>query len=152
MDHPELQDLVDAPRERLEVEYKAWLNLDDGEVRAGLAKHLCAIANHGDGFVVFGIANDMTPAGPQPPESGPYGQDSLSGIVRRQHDVNRLLDHFDYSSRHTLNLYTPHPNQTLKPNPQTKPYLQTSKIPQHKPNPNTKLKHTFKPKPTIPSK
>ena len=32
MDHPELQDLVDAPCERLEVEYKAWLNLEDREV------------------------------------------------------------------------------------------------------------------------
>ena len=26
MNHPELQDLVDAPRSRLEVELKAWLN------------------------------------------------------------------------------------------------------------------------------
>ena len=83
MDHPELQDLVDAPRERLEVEYKAWPNLKDGEARAGLAKHLCALANHGGGYMVFGIADDMTPAGPQPAESGPYDQDSLTGIVRR---------------------------------------------------------------------
>ena len=36
MDHPELQDLVDAPRERLDVEHKAWLNLKDREVQAGL--------------------------------------------------------------------------------------------------------------------
>ena len=83
MDHPELQDLVDAPRERPEVEYKSWLNLDGREAQAGLAKHLCALANHGGGFLVFGIADDMTPAGPQPPEAGPYDQDSLSGIVRR---------------------------------------------------------------------
>ena len=33
--------------------------------------------------MVFGIADDMTPAGPQPPEAGPYDQDRLSGIVRR---------------------------------------------------------------------
>ena len=56
MDHPQLQELVDAPTERLDVEYKAWLNLDDREARARLAKHLCALANHGGGFVVFGIA------------------------------------------------------------------------------------------------
>ena len=67
MNHPELHELVDVPRERLEVEYMAWLNLDDREVQAGLARHLCAIANHVGGFVVFGIANDMRPAGPQPP-------------------------------------------------------------------------------------
>ena len=83
MDHPELQDLVGAPRERLDVEYKAWLNLKDREVQAGLARHLCALANHGGGFLVFGIADDMTPDGPQPPEAGPYDQDRLSGIVRR---------------------------------------------------------------------
>ena len=47
MDHSELQDLVNAPRERLDVEYKAWLNLKDREVQAGLARHLCALANHG---------------------------------------------------------------------------------------------------------
>ena len=48
MDHPQLQDLVDAPMERLDVEYKAWLDLDDREVQADLARHLCAIANHGE--------------------------------------------------------------------------------------------------------
>lgn len=83
MEHPQLQELVDAPRERLDVEYKAWLNLDDKEVKAELAKHLCALANHGGGFVVFGIANDMTPVGQTPPEAGPYDQDRLSAIVRR---------------------------------------------------------------------
>ena len=83
MDHPQLQELVDTPRERLDVEYKAWLDLDDREVRADLAKHLCAIANHGGGFVVFGIANDMTPVAQLPPEAGPYDQDTLSGIVER---------------------------------------------------------------------
>ena len=49
----------------------AWLNLDDREVQAGLARHLCAIANHVGGFVVFRIANDMSPAGPQPPRGRP---------------------------------------------------------------------------------
>ena len=83
MDYPQLQDIVDAPWERLDVEYKTWLNLDDKEAQAKLAKHLCALANHGGGFVVFGIADDMTPAGQQPPEAGPYDQDRLSGIVRR---------------------------------------------------------------------
>ena len=83
MDHPQLQELVDAPMERLDVEYKAWLNLDDREAQATLAKHLCALANHGGGFVVFGIANDMTPVGQPPDEAGPYDQDRLSGIVSR---------------------------------------------------------------------
>ena len=83
METPELQDLVDAPNEQLDTEYKAWLDLSDRAVQAELAKHLCALANHGSGYVVFGIADDMTSAGEPPDEAGPYDQDSLSGIVKR---------------------------------------------------------------------
>ena len=83
MDHPQLQELVDAPMERLDVEYKAWLDLRDSEVKADLAKHFCAIANHGGGFVVFGIADDMTPVTQLPPEAGPYDHDTVSAIVSR---------------------------------------------------------------------
>ena len=64
MNHSELHDLVDVPRARLEVQYMAWLNLDDREVQAGLASHLCAIANHVGGFVVFGIANPTSATHP----------------------------------------------------------------------------------------
>ena len=83
MENPELNDLVDAPRERLDAEYKAWLDLADKAVQAKLAKHLCALANHGSGYVVFGIADDMTSAGEPPDPAGPYDRDSLSGIVKR---------------------------------------------------------------------
>ena len=83
METPELQDLVDAPNERLDAEYKAWLGLSDRAAQAELAKDLCALANHGSGYVVFGIANDMTSAGEPPDQAGPYDQDSLSGIVKR---------------------------------------------------------------------
>ena len=82
MENPELQDLVDGPRERLDTEYKAWLDLDDKAMQAKLAKHLCALANHGSGYVVFGIADDMTSAGEPPAQAGPYSRDSLSGIVK----------------------------------------------------------------------
>ena len=34
MNHPELHELVDVPRERLEVEYMAWLDLDDTRARS----------------------------------------------------------------------------------------------------------------------
>lgn len=78
-----LQDLVDAPNERLDVEYKAWLDLGDRAVQADLAKHLCALANNGSGYFVFGIADDMTSAGEPPEQAGPYDRESLSGIVKR---------------------------------------------------------------------
>ena len=83
MDNVQLKDLVDAPRERLDVEYKAWLNLNDKESQARLAKHFCALANHGSGFVVFGIEDDMTPAGDPPAQAGPYDQERMSSIVKR---------------------------------------------------------------------
>lgn len=78
----QLQELVDEPRERLDVEYKAWLDLSKKEVRAKIAKHLCALANSGGGFLVFGIDNEMNPAEPRPCVTGPYDQDTLSAIVK----------------------------------------------------------------------
>ena len=83
MDNPELREFVDAPRERLDVEYKAWLDLNDNETRAKLARHLCALTNFGGGYLVFGINNDMTPAGSCPPAAGPHHQDTFSGIIKR---------------------------------------------------------------------
>ena len=64
----ELQDLVDAPNERLDVEYKAWLDLGDRAVQADLAKHVSTLASYGSGYIVFGIADDMTSAGEGPPD------------------------------------------------------------------------------------
>ena len=83
MDNPELRELVDAPRERLDVEYKTWLDLTDNETRAKLARHLCALANIGGGYLVFGVNDDMTSAGTCPSVVGPYDQDTLSSIIKR---------------------------------------------------------------------
>jgi hypothetical protein len=80
----ELGELIDSPRERLDVEYKAWLDLSDNETRAKFARHLCALANYGGGYLIFGINDDMTPTGPRPADgTGPYDQDTFSGIVKR---------------------------------------------------------------------
>ena len=98
MEHPELQELVDVPRERLDVEYKAWPDLKDNEARAKLARHLCALANHGSGFVVFGINDDMTDAGPPPAGAGPYDRDTLSGIVDRYLTPAFQVDVYEVSS------------------------------------------------------
>ncbi len=38
----DLSDLIDNPREDLEVELKQWLNLKDPLVRANLARHMAA--------------------------------------------------------------------------------------------------------------
>ena len=78
-----LRELIDLPQERVDVEYKAWVDLRDGSARAKVARHLCALANHGGGHLVFGINNDMTPSGPRPDTTVPYDQDTLTGIVKR---------------------------------------------------------------------
>ena len=83
MDNPELLELIDLPRERLDVEYKAWLDLNNDETRAKLARHLCALTNYGGGYLVFGINDDMTSSGTCPSGSGHYNQDILSGIIKR---------------------------------------------------------------------
>lgn len=83
MDNPELLELVDTPRERLDVEYKAWLDLNDDETRAKLARHFCALSNYGGGYLVFGINDDMTSSGACPSDAGHYNQDTMSGIIKR---------------------------------------------------------------------
>ncbi len=42
-----LEALLTAESEALEVEYKAWLDTSEPEVRAKIARHLAALANHG---------------------------------------------------------------------------------------------------------
>lgn len=79
----ELLELVDAPNETLEVEYKGWLNLSESGSRADLARQIAALANHGGGRIVFGIANDMTYAGPNPSPIPAIDRDCIAAIVKR---------------------------------------------------------------------
>ena len=81
--HAELQELKEAPRGRVDIEYRAWLNVDDREVQAGVARRPCANADHGGAFVVFQIVEGVRPAGLQRPQAGPYAQAGSRGIVRR---------------------------------------------------------------------
>ena len=79
-----LLDLITAKTEELGVEYKAWLDTGQPEVRAKLARHLAALANHGGGYLVFGI-DDVTknPQGASSFELSTFGQDAISGIIKR---------------------------------------------------------------------
>jgi Putative DNA-binding domain len=79
----ELQDLVDSPNETLQAEYKEWLDLADNEVRADLARHMAALANHGGGAIVFGITDLMQPAGANPFPALSVDHDLIAGIVKR---------------------------------------------------------------------
>jgi hypothetical protein len=80
----ELQELVDAPNERLDAEYKSWIDLfGDHEARANLARHIAAIANHGGGYIVFGFDNQMAYAGPNPFPGNLIDRDLVSSIVKK---------------------------------------------------------------------
>lgn len=52
----DLSPLVNDPMERLNVEYKSWLDLGKPHGRATVAKHAIALANHGGGYIVIGFA------------------------------------------------------------------------------------------------
>lgn len=82
----DLVSLITNPgNERLNVEYKAWLDINDSENRAKLARHFAAIANYDGGYLIFGV-DDKTKA---PLAPAPYvardviTQDAISGIVQR---------------------------------------------------------------------
>jgi hypothetical protein len=89
----ELRELVDAANERLDAEYKAWLDLaGDHEARADLARHLAAIANYGGGYVVFGIDDEMKYAGANSYPSVRIDRDLVASIVKRYLDPTFQCD------------------------------------------------------------
>ena len=81
----ELQPLVSEPREELGVEYKDWLNLTANEHRATLAKAAIALANHGGGFIIIGLAEDGSELHSQarPPNIPEITQDAVNAAIRR---------------------------------------------------------------------
>ncbi len=82
MGRADLQDLIDNPRENLDLELKEWLVLSDGVVRANLARHICALANHGGGYLIFGFSDDLTPQ-PTPEDITAYNRDTFGSIVKK---------------------------------------------------------------------
>ncbi len=79
----DLQDLIAVPRETLEIELKPWLDLDETAVRAKIARHLAALANHGGGYLIFGFNDDLSHDQNRPDSLKNYNRDVFTGIVRR---------------------------------------------------------------------
>ena len=81
----ELQQLVSEPREDLSVEHKGWLNLNETEHKATLAKAAIALANHGGGFIVIGLAEQGAHlhSVERPPHIPEITQDSVNAAIRR---------------------------------------------------------------------
>lgn len=80
---PEIQDLIDRPEETLHVELKEWVVISDAVVRAKTARHLAALANHGGGYLIFGVCDDGTPAANHPGDLAPFSRDQIAGIIDR---------------------------------------------------------------------
>ena len=87
MAESDLSELVAGKSEDLGVEYKAWMDTKDTEVRAKLARHIAALANHGGGYLIFGV-DDTTrmPQGETTLDRKLFGQDEIAGIVRKYLD------------------------------------------------------------------
>lgn len=79
----DLQDLVERPAEREALELKSWVDLTDAPARAGIARHLAAIANFGGGYLIFGFNDDGTRCAPNKNVRKLYAQDVIAGVVDR---------------------------------------------------------------------
>lgn len=82
----DLEPLLAAPAEALDVEHKGWLDLrGDDEHKAILAKAAIALANEGGGHIVIGIREERPRliSEPRPEGIAPYDQDLINQIVRR---------------------------------------------------------------------
>jgi Schlafen, AlbA_2 len=79
----DLSDLIEVPREDLEIELKEWLDLDENAVRANLARHIAALANHGGGYLIFGFQDDLSRDQKRPPSLDKYNRDTFTGIIKR---------------------------------------------------------------------
>ena len=79
----DLNDLIEIPRETLEIELKKWLDLSEPVVRANIARHLAALANYGGGYLVFGFEDDLTREQKRPPSLDSYNRDTFTAIIKR---------------------------------------------------------------------
>ena len=86
----DLDDLINEPRETLDVEVKEWLDLSDNEHRAMIAKEIIALANHGGGFLVIGFEEGadgtfQRSAG-RPANLDAWSQDGIQSIIAKYAD------------------------------------------------------------------
>lgn len=78
-----LADLVERRTEAPAVEYKNFMPLTENVERAKVARHICALANSGGGWLVFGFEDDGTPSEPHVQDLSAYSQDAINGIGAR---------------------------------------------------------------------
>ena len=86
----DLDDLINEPRETLDVEVKEWLDLTDNEHRAMIAKEIIALANHGGGFLVIGFEEradgTFQRSAGRPANLDAWSQDGIQSIIAKYAD------------------------------------------------------------------
>ncbi|MCU0761287.1 MAG: hypothetical protein MUF07_19090 [Steroidobacteraceae bacterium] len=80
---PDVRYALAATGESLDVEHKDWLDLSDPLVRATVARHICALANYGGGFIVFGRTNEGLASTLTPSDLSGYDLDTFSSICKK---------------------------------------------------------------------
>ena len=83
----DLSELVSGKSEALNVGSKAWMDTTEPATRAKVAKHIAALANHGGGYLIFGV-EDRTrePMGEPMLDRSLFSQDAIAGIVKKYLD------------------------------------------------------------------
>ncbi len=79
----DLSDLIEEPRETVDIELKTWIEPSDGIQKAKIARHLAALANHGGGYLIFGFNDDLSQDQNRPSSLEKYNRDVISSIVKR---------------------------------------------------------------------
>jgi hypothetical protein len=82
----DLEPLLSAPAEAVDVEFKGWLDLrGNDEHKAALAKAAIALANEGGGVIVIGFREDRPKliSEPRPAGVAVYDADLINNIIRR---------------------------------------------------------------------
>lgn len=95
----DLLDLLAETNENLGVEFKAWMDTKDNVARAKLARHIAALANHGGGYLIFGVDDkSRKPLGATNLDLALFGQDTISSIVKKYLDprVQVLVEHMEH--------------------------------------------------------
>ena len=86
-----LEDLVNSAREDMFCEIKNWLDIEDKEDKARIARGILAIANFGGGFMLIGFDRNPSTSvyDPLPAPSGlleKYDHDSINSITQKYCD------------------------------------------------------------------
>lgn len=79
----DLSDLVDYPRETLDIELKEWVDLSNKIAQAKIARHIAALANYGGGYIVFGFSDDGNITPTRPSDLSQYNRDVFNAIIQR---------------------------------------------------------------------